>query len=100
MQTNLTFSNEKDLKDAITLKLKTQFGKNTNDVTPELIYQACALLVRDELLVKMADTAKKDKEDQNKKVYYISMEFLIGRSLANNILNLMQSDTFKNVCIQ
>ena len=97
MKTTMLFNKEQELKDAIENKLNTQFGRCLDQADPNLIYQACALVVRDELLVKMAETEKKDKKDGNKKVYYISMEFLMGRSLSNNILNLMQSDLFNNV---
>ena len=97
MEANTVFSNEDNLKNAIIDKLSREFGRNLEDASPELIYKACALLVRDNLFMKMAESERRDRECRSKKVYYISMEFLMGRSLANNIINLMQSDVFKNV---
>lgn len=95
MKYYIDFSSEQTLKEAIVNKLKHEFGKNVDEASPELIYKACALVIRDRLLAQMAETNKKDIN--NKKLYYLSMEFLAGRSLANNIINLMQTDSFNNV---
>ncbi|NMB42560.1 MAG: glycogen/starch/alpha-glucan phosphorylase, partial [Clostridiales bacterium] len=54
MNLNMLFKNETDLKNAIINKLKIQFGKNIEDTSNDLIYQACALVVRDQLLLNMA----------------------------------------------
>ena len=88
MKYYIDFSSEQTLKEAIVNKLKHEFGKNVDEASPELIYKACALVIRDRLLAQIAETNKKDIN--NKKLYYLSMEFLAGRSLANNIINLIK----------
>ncbi|TAH72104.1 MAG: glycogen/starch/alpha-glucan phosphorylase [Anaerolineaceae bacterium] len=97
MESNIKYTNEINLKKAIIDKLQQEYGRTIEDASLELIYKACALVVRDSLLSNMAATDKKDREDKIKKLYYLSMEFLIGRSLVNNALNLMQTDMFRNV---
>lgn len=95
MDTYINLDSQSSIKEGIIRKLLLEFGKNPEDASPQQIYKACALLVRDNMLYRMAQTEKKDRQTKGKKLYYISMEFLMGRSLANNILNLMKTDEFK-----
>ncbi|NLO10458.1 MAG: glycogen/starch/alpha-glucan phosphorylase [Clostridiales bacterium] len=98
MNTNIDrIINESYIKNSLINKLQQEFGRSIEDAPLELIYKACALAVRDILLDNMATTAKKDRDDKNKKLYYLSMEFLIGRSLVNNALNLMHTNMFRKV---
>ena len=69
-------------------KLSKFFGISDSDVTKEQIYKAVVMAVRDILLEKRNKYAKTVKEKKGKKVYYLCMEFLVGRSLKNNLYNL------------
>ena len=59
-------------------------------------YQAASLSVRDRLIESWNDTNQHYRQTDPKRVYYLSMEFLMGRSLLNSLLNLQLSDTYSS----
>lgn len=59
--------------------------------TPRERYEAVARSLRDVLALRWLRTKKVHYEENPKRAYYLSMEFLIGRSLANNVCNLLVS---------
>ncbi len=87
---------EEALKNEIEGKLSRHFGKALEDATPKMIYTACALTARDQIMARWSVSHKEVKKENSKKLYYLSFEFLMGRLLATNILNLMQTETYVN----
>ena len=68
--------------------VKTLYRKTLEEATPQQIFQAVSYAIKDQIIENWMDTQKAyDKEDP-KMVYYMSMEFLMGRALGNNMINL------------
>ncbi|MCD8308610.1 MAG: glycogen/starch/alpha-glucan phosphorylase [Clostridia bacterium] len=88
---------EKEVKEAIKGKLSRYFGVSPTEATQEQMYKAVVMTVRDILLVKRQQFHKKSKAKRAKRVYYLCMEFLLGRSLKNSIFNLGIDDVYKKV---
>ena len=78
----------KEMKDALTGKLSRYFGVSLKEATQEQLYKAAVMTVRDILLEKRNAYHYKMKAKRAKRVYYLCMEFLLGRSLKNNVYNL------------
>ncbi|MBQ5566047.1 MAG: glycogen/starch/alpha-glucan phosphorylase [Clostridia bacterium] len=91
MNYNLTVQAAKDL---ITAKLSHNMGVAVKDATNEHFYKATALVLRDLMSEGYREFSQKVSEQKKKTVYYLCMEFLLGRSLKNNICNLNLEDTF------
>jgi starch phosphorylase len=72
-------------------------GRDPERAGKEDIYQALAYTMRDFLVEKWINTQKSYYANNQKRVYYLSMEFLIGRSLGNSIINLGFWDKIKTV---
>ena len=87
---------EKRLVEEIEGKVSRHFGKVMEDATPKMVYTACALTARDKIMEMWAKSHKQVKEEGSKKLYYLSFEFLMGRLFATNVLNLLQTDEYKN----
>ncbi len=88
---------EEALRNEIIGKVNRHFGKVLEDATPHMIYTACALTVRDRIMEQWAKSHKEVKKEGSKKLYYLSFEFLMGRLLSTNILNLMQTKEYERV---
>ncbi len=76
------------LRDAIREKLLYAFGKTPNVATDQDWYQATALAVRDRIVKLWSETGDATQQDKKKRVYYLSIEFLIGRLLLDTLTNL------------
>lgn len=76
---------------------KLQFGCPLRSLTPKQAYRVTCLVVQDILTRKNADFSDRVSENEQKQVYYLSMEFLVGRSLKNNLYNLGLLREFEDV---
>ena len=72
------------------------FGCSLKEATNQQIYQTMCYVVKDMLIEKNMEFAKTKKDNGDKQVFYMSMEFLVGTSLHNNLYNLMVEDAFRD----
>ncbi len=76
------------LREAFSYHLKYSLAKDQYNVTASHAYQAIALAVRDKIIDKWITTQRAYYDRDVKRVYYLSMEFLMGRTLGNSLMNL------------
>ena len=76
-------------------KLSHNFGVSPELASDELFYKACVLVLIELMNERRAQFKKATDEQEAKTVYYMSMEFLMGRSLKNNLYNLDLTDTMQ-----
>lgn len=79
---------KKQVKEELESKLSRLFGVSSSDANKTQIYRATIYSVKDILAQKRAEYKDKVKKQRGKTVYYLCMEFLIGPSLKNNLMNL------------
>ncbi|MBR6358105.1 MAG: glycogen/starch/alpha-glucan phosphorylase [Lachnospiraceae bacterium] len=80
--------NKEELLKSISYNMKMLFRKDVEEATNQQIYQALSYSLKDYIVDSWMDFHKKCEEQDAKTVYYLSMEFLMGRALGNNIINL------------
>ena len=83
------------IKDEIKKNVRHLYRKEFKEATEKEIFQAVSLVVKDEIIDDWLATQKAMEKEDPKTVYYMSMEFLMGRALGNNMLNLCVYDEFK-----
>ena len=96
MATSLTqnFSKEEFKKNVIS-NCKSLYRKNIEEANQQEVFQAVSYAVKDIIIDKWIATHKQYEKDDPKIVYYMSMEFLMGRALGNNMINLCAYDEIK-----
>ena len=91
---NKEFDKETFKKDVV-YNVKSLFRKTIDEATPAQVFQAVAYAVKDVIIDEWIATHKEYEKQDVKTVYYLSMEFLMGRALGNNIINLMAQKEIK-----
>ena len=89
-----TSFDKESIKQSIIGKLQRYNGRTIADATPQQIYKALASTVRDQIMQKWMIAREERKSSRAKRLYYLSVEFLMGRSLYNNMLNLVSTDVY------
>ncbi|MFA9377092.1 MAG: glycogen/starch/alpha-glucan phosphorylase [Lachnotalea sp.] len=84
---NEQFEKEK-FKTSVKESVKNFFRKTIDEASPLQIFQAVSYAVKEVIIDNWLDTQKQFEVDDPKFVYYLSMEFLMGRALGNNLVNL------------
>ena len=79
---------KKAFKAAVKDNVKTLYRKTIDEATPQQLFQAVSYAVKDVIIDDWIETQKRYDETDAKTVYYMSMEFLMGRALGNNMINL------------
>ena len=87
--------NKTQVKENIEVKLSRYFGCTPEEASRDQMYKAVAMTIRDMLSSKRNDFKHEVNDKGAKRVYYMSMEFLLGRSLKTNLGNLGLSEQYK-----
>lgn len=87
--------NKEEFKKNVADNLKILYRKKVNEATDQQIYQAVSYAVKDMIIDRWIATHQEYERKDVKTVYYLSMEFLMGRALGNCIINLCQDQVVK-----
>lgn len=91
-----TSFDKESIKQSIIGKLQRYNGRTIQEATPQQIYKALASTVRDQIMQKWMIAREERKETRSKRLYYLSVEFLMGRSLYCNMLNLCSTQVYQD----
>jgi len=80
--------NKETLKEAIVQKLRLNYGCTEKQATDGEMMKACAMVLRDIMAERGVQTRENTTREEKRKVHYLSLEFLMGRSLMKNAFNL------------
>jgi len=86
---------KKELMTLITGKLRRNFGRDVEEATSLHMFKACALVLRDIMSERQMKTADRVAVEHLRQVHYLSLEFLMGRSLMKNAYNLGVAEPLK-----
>ncbi len=75
-------------KRSVLYNVKTLYRKSLEEATDQQIFQAVSYAIKDAVVDHWMKSQKEYEKQDPKMVYYLSMEFLMGRALGNNIINL------------
>ncbi|WP_108672237.1 glycogen/starch/alpha-glucan phosphorylase [Peribacillus acanthi] len=89
------FSNKDEFKTAFLKKLEVTYGKPFEETSKQDQYQVLGQMIREHISANWIATNEKYRAAKSKTVYYLSIEFLLGRLLGNNLLNLGFTDVVK-----
>ncbi len=81
--------------ESVKSNLKTLYRRTLEDATKQQVFQAVSYAVKDTIIDNWMATQKVYEEEDPKMVYYMSMEFLMGRALGNNLINLTEYNEVK-----
>jgi len=88
---------KKEIKENVEAKLSRYFGCTPKEASRDQMYKAVSMTVKDILTEKRQDFKQEVNQKGAKRVYYMSIEFLLGRSLKNNLCNLGLSEEYAKV---
>ncbi|MCM1289034.1 MAG: glycogen/starch/alpha-glucan family phosphorylase, partial [Clostridium sp.] len=91
----VTNFDKEGFKKEVINNVKTLFRKTISEATPKQVFQAVAYAVKDDIIDRWIATQKEYEKQNVKTVYYLSMEFLMGRALGNNLINLTCHEQIK-----
>ena len=84
--------NKEEFKQEVISNVKNMFRRTIDEATPQQVFQAVAYAVKDVIIDEWIATHKEYEKQDAKTLYYMSMEFLMGRALGNNIINIRARD--------
>ena len=80
-------------KRSVNYNVKTLFRKTLEEATPQQIFQAVSYAIKDQIMDMWIETQEAYEKEDPKMVYYMSMEFLMGRALGNRLINMEKWDS-------